>query len=177
MALDFDQLFPGRFIKAGDFKGRDWTVTISKVRTEEMEGRKGIEVKAIIGFVGKKREWIVNKTNGMCLKAMFGRDAEKWIGKRVTLWPAPVEGYDMGIRVRGSPDLTADLHFTLQLPRKKDRPLVMLKTPEPGARPAPAAAAQPAQPNPAPADVPNGVDDSGAPWAGDDSGEPDQDFA
>ncbi len=48
---------------------------------------------------------MLNRTNGECLKAMFGRDTGEWIGKRVTLYPAEYQG-ETAIRVKGSPDMT-----------------------------------------------------------------------
>lgn len=181
MGLDFDTLFPGKFVKAIELKGRDQTVTIATVHGEELEGDKGKEFKCLISFVGKQKKWVVNKTNGLCLRAMFGRDASKWIGKRVTLYPAKIDfgDSDIAIRVRGSPDLAADLPFVLKLARKKPRDMVLKKTGaapvgKQGTEPAPS----PADPEASPTDLPPGVDDSGAPW----SGEPgetslDDDFA
>ncbi len=126
--LDYDALFPGRFIKAGDFKGKDVTVTIATVRIEDLPNDAGgNKVKGIIGFEGKKKEWVLNRTNGEALKAMWGRDTGDWIGKRVTLYPAPFNG-DLAVRVRGSPDLKAPLDFELKLPRKRPQKTRLLVT-------------------------------------------------
>ncbi len=142
--LDYDALFPGRFIKAGDFKGHDVTLTIANVRLEDLPNDAGgNKVKGIIAFEGKKKEWVLNRTNGEALKAMWGRDTGEWIGKRVTLYPAPFNGDDLAIRVRGSPDLKAPLDFELKLPRKRPTKTRLLVT-KPGAR----AAAPPPEPEP-----------------------------
>jgi hypothetical protein len=126
--LDYDALFPGRFVKAGDFKGHDVTLTIANVRIEDLPNDAGgNKVKGIIAFEGKKKEWVLNRTNGEALKAMWGRDTGDWIGKRVTLYPAQFNG-DLAIRVRGSPDLKAPLEYELKLPRKRPQKMRLLAT-------------------------------------------------
>lgn len=132
--MDFDQLFPGRFLKSGLFQGKDVTLVIANVRTEELPDDKGgKKVKGIISFVGKTLELVLNRTNGESIKAMFGRKTEKWIGKRVTFWPAPYTDNMTGevstaIRVRGSPDIDGNITFELKLARKKAAPVTLLKT-------------------------------------------------
>ena len=151
--LDYDQLFPGRFIKSGEFKGRDVTLTITDIRTEELpQDKGGMRVKGILSFSGTKKEWVLNRTNGECLKGMWGRDTGEWIGKRVTLWPAPFQSSfgdgaegDTCIRVRGSPDLTEDKRIEIRLPRKKAITVTMRATGKKaaaGKAPAPEAAAE-----------------------------------
>lgn len=142
--LDYDQLFPGRFIKSGEFQGRDVTLTIKGIRLEELPQDKGGErAKGIVAFEGTKKEWVLNRTNGECLKAMWGRDTGEWIGKRVTLFPAPFQSSfgdattDTCIRVRGSPDLTADMRIEIRLPRKKPIQVTMRATGKQAVKPAP----------------------------------------
>lgn len=151
--MDFDRLYPGQFLKAGMFQGRDVTLTIATVKLDELEGRKGKEMKGVISFSEKPQKLVLNKTNGLCIKAMFGRETNAWIGKRVTLYPAQVqfEDSDLAIRVRGSPDLHAPITFTLKLSRKADRQVTLSKT-------GVAAKSQPApqpQPDPTPDTQPN----------------------
>ena len=126
--LDYDALFPGRFIKAGDFKGKDVTLEIANVRIEDLPNDAGgNKVKGIIAFKGAKKEWVLNRTNGEALKAMWGRDTGDWIGKHVTLYPAQFNG-DLAIRVKGSPDLTEPLAYELKLPRKRPQKMTLLVT-------------------------------------------------
>lgn len=136
---DFDELYPGRFLKAIEFQGRDVTYTITDVQMEELEERTGkTRGKGIIAFQETPLALVLNKTNGLCLKAMFGRRTGGWVGKRVTLFPAPIdfEGAEICVRVRGSPDIEKDLPFELKLARKKPRTIVMKRT---GVSPAPKA--------------------------------------
>ncbi len=129
--VDFDEMYPGRFLKAGEFKGRDVNLTIVKAQLDELEGNKGTETKGVLTFAETPKQLVLNKTNGLCIRAMFGRKVPDWVGKRVTFYPAKIDSdmADIAVRVRGSPDLEADVQFTLQLPRKTPKQLTMKKTP------------------------------------------------
>ena len=128
--VDFDELYPGRFIKSGDLRGRDVNLTISGVEVDDLEGTKGKQAKGVVHFKETKKALVLNRTNGECIKAMFGRKIADWIGKRVTLYPAKIESEvaDLAIRIRGSPDLAADVDFELHLARKRPRPMTLKKT-------------------------------------------------
>lgn len=127
---DYDELFPGRFLKAGELKERDVTLQIAAVEIEEMPDEQGskvnkegkrVKVRGILSFDKTSRQLVINRTNGESLKAMFGRKTMDWVGKRVTLYPAIVESFGEqvpAIRVRGSPDLPSDLVAELQVGRK-----------------------------------------------------------
>lgn len=139
--LDFDQLYPNRFLKSGEFSGRDVTLTISGVSQEELEGSSGKKVKVIVSFRETKKEWVAPKTCGICLKAMFGRKVSGWVGKRVTLYPANVMAFGemvQAIRVRGSPEISKVLDFEEQLGRAKVR-FKVVPTGKQNGKPAPAA--------------------------------------
>jgi hypothetical protein len=130
--ISYDDLYPGRFIKAADFRGNKTTLTIVDVITEELEDDKGKHVKGILKFAKTDKQLALNKTNGECIKGMFGRRIEDWIGKRITFFPAPYDGslpLDITecIRVFGSPDIDADKTITVRLPRKKPRTVTMRK--------------------------------------------------
>lgn len=145
--MDFDRLFPNRFLKAGEFQKRDVTLTIAAVKIEELEGAKGKESKAIVSFASTPKQLVLNKTNGLSIRAMFGRETDGWLGKRVTFYPAEIkfEDADLAIRVRGSPDIPGPITFELKLARKKPRSVTLQKTQvggrAPAQTPAPVAAA------------------------------------
>lgn len=131
--MDFELLFPGRFIKSQQFNGRDVTMTIKAVVLEELEGIKGKQQKGLVSFEERPLQWVLNRTNASALKAMFGRETNAWVGKRVTLYPAPFRDMSTGedttaIRVRGSPDISKDMTFELALPRKKPVTVKLMKT-------------------------------------------------
>lgn len=122
--MDISELFPNRFLKSQQLKKGDATLTILTVAIEKFPGKKrGQEdVKGVITFKETHLAWILNKTNASCLAAMWGRETNAWIGKRVTLWPMPFSNPFTGeqttaLRVRGSPELQADLPCSLQIGR------------------------------------------------------------
>lgn len=124
--VDWDELYPGRFLKAGEFKGQKVTLRITLVRIEELIGDKGPQIKGVIGFEKTEKQLALNKTNGICLRAMFGRLVQQWVGKRVTLFAGMWNGEE-AIRVWGSPDIAADAEVVIALPRKRPFTMVMHK--------------------------------------------------
>jgi hypothetical protein len=122
--IDWDELYPGRFIKPSDLKGKKVSLIISRVRVEELVGEKGPQMKGIINFEGKEKALPLNKTNGLCLKAMFGSKVQQWVGHKVTLFESVWDG-DACIRVWGSPELTEDRQVTIALPRKRPFDMTM----------------------------------------------------
>lgn len=121
---NFDQLYPGRFLKAGTLDGKKVTLTIANIQHEKLEGEKGQELKAIFSFVGKEMQLVCCKTNALCFKAMFGPILANWKGKKVTLYEGKVEvsGPMKGqpcIRVWGSPEIAEDMPVQIKLPKRK----------------------------------------------------------
>lgn len=116
---NYDQLFPGRFLKAGELNGKKVTLTIKDADLEELVGDDGKpKAKAIISFAETPKQMVCCKTNGICIKAMFGPQISEWIGKRVTLFPDTWNG-EPATRVWGSPDLAQDLEVQITLPRRR----------------------------------------------------------
>lgn len=120
--VDWDELYPGRFLKVGEMKGKHVTLKIADVDLEELIGDKGAQTKGVISFEKTPKKLALNKTNGICIREMFGKKLSDWIGKRITLFPSQWNGEDC-IRIWGSPDIEADKDITVQLPRK--RPIAM----------------------------------------------------
>lgn len=134
--VDWDELYPGRFLKAGELRGRQFTLTIESVDLDELEGDKGKKIKGVISFRETPKQLALNKTNGICLREMFGRSLSMWEGKRVTIFPGQWNGDDC-IRIWGSPDIDKDQEITVQLPRKKPFKMTMHKVAKLSAAPAP----------------------------------------
>jgi len=149
--MDFDQLYPNRFLKAGEFQGRDVTLKISGVVVEELENEKGKKGKGLVSFERTPKQLVLNRTNGEAIKLMFGRETNAWIGKRVTLFPATITDSFTGeptlaIRVRGSPDIDGPKSASAKIGRKT----VPIKVTRTGQQQKPAAKAAPAAPPPPP---------------------------
>lgn len=131
--VDYDELFPGRFLKAGLLKGRVVTVTISAVDQEELPQDNGkYRIRGIISFGESKMQMVLNSTNGQCLREMFGKRVQEWVGKRVMLCPEQDRfGGKLvdAIRIYGSPDLTDDVTVEINLPRRRSKPRVLRCSP------------------------------------------------
>lgn len=100
------------------------TLEIETVRVIQMEDRKTKRQtdKAVLFFKGEARGWVVSKTNGRRIAAMFGDYTEKWTGKRLSFRREQVSAFGemvAGIRVVGSPDLEADVKHTDQQGKRK----------------------------------------------------------
>lgn len=115
----FDQLYPGRFLKAGELLGKKVTLTIRDTDLEELVGDDGkAKAKAVVAFKETDKQLVLCKTNGICLREMFGVQLADWVGKRVTIFPDVWNG-EPAVRIWGSPDIERDLEVTVTLPRRK----------------------------------------------------------
>ena len=124
---DFDQLFPSNYIKAGELGGKAVTLTIKDWSREEMKEQDGKKKKKpILSFVETEKQVVLNKTNGLCLKKMFGRAVAEWVGKRITIHPAPYQD-GLCIRIKGSPDIDRDITWTERV-GTTDKTFTMEKT-------------------------------------------------
>ena len=142
----YDELFPGRFLKAGLLRGKPFTLTIAKVETEtfgdqgkdDRGNQKPDKIQGIFTFKETPKQFALNVTNGQCMRAMFGDEVQAdWIGKRVTIFPTTVHMYNMEekrmedrpcIRVKGSPDIAKTFTVTVRLHKKKPFQMEMEKT-------------------------------------------------
>lgn len=149
--------FLSQYISAAELVGKPpVTMTIGRVTLEKVESMKigddegkGKEKdRVIIYFENSKsgRGWLLNRTNAECIKELWGRETDAWIGKRITLHAQNVRvgpKMEPGIRVLGTPEITEPKQFQLKLPRKKPIPMTLLPTGKKA--PAPADATEPAE--------------------------------
>jgi hypothetical protein len=143
--------FLGEYISAAELAGKPpVTLTIDKVTLELVESLKDdgggkMKNKIVVYFAESKsgRGWLLNRTNCEALKELWGRETNDWLGHKITLHTAPVrvgQKMDIGIRVKGSPELTEPRVFELTLPRKKPIKTTLLPTgatPKQGTEPEP----------------------------------------
>lgn len=135
---DWDELYPGRFLKAGLLAENEKRIlTITVVDTDELETEKGKRIKGVLSFREEKMQMPLNKTNGICLREMFGRVPWKWEGKRIAIF-ASEWGGEPAIRIWGSPDIEADIDVEVQLPKRRPFRMTMHAMPAAGPRPVPA---------------------------------------
>lgn len=116
--VDFDQLYPGRFLKAGELLGKKVTLTMTSIDIEELEGEGGKKIKATLTFRETEKQLVMCKTNGICIKAMFGKVLAAWVGKRITIFPDTWND-EPCIRIWGSPDIAHELEVEIALPRRR----------------------------------------------------------
>lgn len=133
MGLTYDQLFPGRFIKAGEMHGRPVTLTVKDVYLDQLEDESGREKpQAVIAFNETPREMALNKTNAQCIVSMFGQDSGDWIGKRITLCPerdaSGLSDSGLCLRIQGSPDIKQPVTAEIKLPRRKPQKRKLVPT-------------------------------------------------
>lgn len=128
----FDQLYPGRFVKAGDLGTAKPTVEIEDVWLEDLEGERGTERKVIVSFVGRQKRLVLAKINGLSLRSMFGPDVKQWVGKRVVLYATadlmPIRRGEPCIRVFGSPDIKADVKVEWKPAQRKKLSWILAAT-------------------------------------------------
>lgn len=118
--VDYEEMFPNRFLKSGLFAVRPLTLTIKSVDTDELPSEDGgTKEKGIISFVQTDKQLSVNRTNAETIRCMFGRKAADWVGKRITFCSEVVKmkGKPVdSIRIFGSPDIprgfTAEFDIT-----------------------------------------------------------------
>jgi len=121
--LSFDQLYPGTYIKSGEFDGKSPTLTIKAVTREMLSnGSGGEEGAVIVAFAETEKQWVMNKTCAVCLRAMWGDDSGEWAGHRLTLHAVSdasgLSESGLCVRVKGSPELERPLQFRARLGRK-----------------------------------------------------------
>lgn len=96
MGTDVRSFFDKDFLYSFDLQGRDVTLTIERVVQGKLVGIGGKSNKKPVLYFkeGKdpKKGLGLNITNARTIAAMYGGfDIEKWIGKRITLYPTTTE--------------------------------------------------------------------------------------
>jgi hypothetical protein len=68
------------------------SATIEEIDLEEIGQGADKSKKLVIGFAGKKKRFVVNKTNANTIAKVLGSDdTDDWIGQRITLRAMEVE--------------------------------------------------------------------------------------
>lgn len=84
-------LFPSRWLKAADLRGRTATVTIAKAQIEQLHNPRTNqkEIRLVLFFAGKSKQLCLNKTQAMTLARITGTEEfEHWPGHIISLSPA-----------------------------------------------------------------------------------------
>ena len=94
-----DLVYPTKYVKAADLKGRDVTIVIERVTWENLvmaggkrDRKAAIHMRSVSGKPLEKL-WIVGKTVlKQIAKATGDREIGAWAGKRVTMYPTTCRG-------------------------------------------------------------------------------------
>lgn len=155
----WDDLYPGRFLKAADLGGKRPVVKIARLYSDdELVSKNDPRGKAVLAFDGKAKELAMNATHRRCLIAMFGADPQAAVGKRIVLCEGRARNPSLNedgpcVRFWGSPDLARDVK--VMIPRMKGAPevLTMMAVKPPAAPGNRATTAPPAPTGPAVSEV------------------------
>lgn len=88
---DYRTMYDSQYLYFVDLKGRDVTVTISEVRCVSVVGEGGRKARKPILFFKEakdQRGYVLPKTMARIVAQLYGDDTDKWVGKRVTLFPS-----------------------------------------------------------------------------------------
>jgi len=88
-AMNRDELFPSKYIKAADLGGKPLAVTIKSVAVEALNNPNGggQQDKLLVGFVNQPKRLVCNKTNFNSIADLHGDETDNWPGKRIELYP------------------------------------------------------------------------------------------
>jgi len=87
-----DEVFPGKYLKASDLKGKPRTVEIDHAPYETLKNTKGEEQqKIVLYFVGAKKALPLNMTNFDAVADIWGDDTEFWPGQKIELYPTTTQ--------------------------------------------------------------------------------------
>ena len=90
--MNVESFFGSNWLSGNDFSGgKRVDVTILSAEVVEFEARNNLpaENRVVLGFEGKEKRLVLNKTRGRKMMELFGPESSEWIGKRVNLSAAP----------------------------------------------------------------------------------------
>lgn len=122
---DYKKLFTGKYLASPDLGKNEPTVKIARVISEVVkdEEKKTERTRWIVFFEGKDKGMLLNRTNATLIAALCKSNmTEDWVGHSITIGVRDVKmGGELvdGLRVIGSPELTAPLKVVVKLPRKR----------------------------------------------------------
>ena len=84
---DFKTFFDSNYIGHWDIP-KDTVVTIEGCELTELRNKdgQGTQKKLILKIKGAEKPFLCNVTNATTISELYGRDVDKWIGQRVTLF-------------------------------------------------------------------------------------------
>lgn len=90
--MKLNDAYPSKYLTAEDLGDKLVTATIEEVDLEEIGMGADKSKKLVIAFTGKKKRFVVNKTNANTIAKVLGSDdTDDWIGQRIALRAMEVE--------------------------------------------------------------------------------------
>jgi hypothetical protein len=87
-----NEVFPTRFLTAGDLDGKSIVLTITDAPQETLKNKSGEEVKTVLHFKGTKKTLPLNKTNWDSVADITGEDDSiNWGGHKVEAYPTTTQ--------------------------------------------------------------------------------------
>lgn len=80
--MELENIFPSKYLKATDLKGREATVTIERAEIETL----GDDRKLVLYFKGKEKGLVTNRTNADRIAHMYGSNTDGWLGQPIILF-------------------------------------------------------------------------------------------
>lgn len=120
--MNVRDMFDNQHIAAEDLRDKEVTLTISKVVPGKLKkaGTSKVDKRPILSFVELERKetkdepaktLVVNRTNYKTIRALYGKTAADWIGKRITIFPTTCDSFGKKnvpcIRVKDEEPLSA----------------------------------------------------------------------
>ena len=101
----YRKFFDSDYIGAYDLEDGDRTLTIESVGRETIfvPQSNSEETKFVLRFAEARKGMVCNRTNADSIAQLYGSDADQWVGKQITLYPAKVKAFGKvqeAIRVR-----------------------------------------------------------------------------
>lgn len=90
--MKISEFFPKRYATGEDLGGKPFTFTVRTVELEQMHPQPGSPAteKPVIYFAETKRGIILSAPLARQLAALLGDDTATWTGRRVTIFPQPM---------------------------------------------------------------------------------------
>lgn len=129
---NINDVFPSKYLKASDLKGREVTVAMRELVMEKI----GDDTKPILYFMNKEKGMVLNKTNSMNIAIAYGPETEAWAGHSITLFASWVDYQGkqvQGLRVRAVQSQQPAPAQSYQAPPNYQAPPVVQHPNAPGA--------------------------------------------
>jgi len=113
--MNIYDVFPSKYLSAGDLKGKSFDLAIAKVEQEEMRSHSGMEKKLVVYFEKATKGLVLNKTNAFAIADIVGTpETDAWKGTVVQVYPTKVKAFGETVdcvRVRGTNPIKNELEI------------------------------------------------------------------